>query len=220
VDLSKISPLNLGALAAGGFTLLISFIPFFYRVSVDGADEIGFSGYADGVNAWHEWGFLAMVFFLVAVAAIAVKTFQPAGLPAGIPFSLIALAASGVSLLLLVLYALTVGPDIPSFASDGVSAGLSFTGYLQFASTIAFVVFAALGFKESGEKLPEFNTGGGQPPAGPAPTAPPAAPPAAGPTPPAAPPAAPPTAPPAAPPTDPTPPAPPAGPTPPAPPAP
>ncbi len=182
MDLSKISPFNLGALAAGGLTLLLSFIPFFYRVSVDGDEELGISGLADGINAWHELGVLAMLLFILAVAVVAVKVFAPEVVPAGIPASLVALVLGVLSLVFLLLYALTVGPDIPAFASDGVSAGLSFTGYLQFVTTIAFVVFTALGFKSSGEKIPDFNTGGGQPPAGPTPPAPPA-----GPTPPAPP---------------------------------
>ena len=186
MDLSKISPFNLGALAAGGFTLLISFIPFFYRVKVDGAEDLGISGLSDGINAWHELGVLAMLLFVLAVATVAVKVFAPEVVPAGVPASLVALALGVLSLLFLLLYALTVGPDIPAFASDGVSAGLSFTGYLQFLTTIVFVVFTALGFRSSGEKIPDFNTGGGTPPqpptAGPTPPAPPA-----GPTPPAPP---------------------------------
>ncbi len=186
MDLSKISPFNLGALAAGGLTLLISFVPFFYRVSVDGDDDLGISGIADGINAWHELGVLAMLLFILAVAAVAVRVFAPEVVPAAVPASLVALALGVLSLLFLLLYALTVGPDIPAFASDSVNAGLSFTGYLQFLTTIAFVVFTALGFKNSGEKLPDFNTGNHQPPAGPTPPAPPA-----GPTPPAAPPAGP-----------------------------
>lgn len=192
MDLSKISPFNLGALAAGGFTLLISFIPFFYRVKVDGAEDLGISGVSDGINAWHELGVLAMLLFVLAVAAVAVKVFAPQVVPPAVPASLVALALGVLSLLFLFLYALTIGPDIPAFASDGVSAGLSFTGYLQFLTTIAFVVFTALGFKSSGEKIPDFTTGGGQPPAGPTPPAPPGSgpqPPAppAGPTPPAPP---------------------------------
>jgi len=217
VDLSKINPLNLGALVAGGVSFILSLLPAYVTVSVD--SDLAGVDYSNGTNAWASYATFGILLVILATAIIAVKVFAPQVVPAGVPVNLVAAAVAGLGTLLLLLRAIFPGDTGGGFGVD-ISAGPGWSGYLLFLSTIALTVFAALGFKESGEKIPEFNAGGGQPPAGPAPTAPPAAPPAAGPTPPAAPPAAPPTAPPAAPPTDPTPPAPPAGPTPPAPPAP
>ncbi|MFT4298912.1 MAG: hypothetical protein QM597_04655 [Aeromicrobium sp.] len=217
MDLSKINPLNLGALGAGVLTFILSLIPAFYRVSFDGDDDYGIPGASDGINAWHEVGVFAMLVFLLAVAVVAVKVFAAQVVPANIPLNLIAAALGGLALLLLLIYAFTVGDDVPDYLDDSVSAGLFITGYLQILTTIAFVALAALGFKDSGEKLPDFNTGAQQPPA--APWTPPATPQAQAPV---APPAAPPVTPPAPPAASsaPEPPAPPADPAPPAPPAP
>ncbi|GAA1732619.1 hypothetical protein [Aeromicrobium alkaliterrae] len=186
MDLSKINPLSLGALVAGVLTIILSFIPSFVTASVD-SDLAGID-YSSGTNAWDGFGVLAVLLIVVATAAIAVKVFAPQVIPAGVPISLIAAAAAGLGTLLLILRAFTYSGGF------GVDVGPGWSAFVIFITAIALTVLAALGFKESGEKVPDFNNGGGQPPAGPTPPAPPT--------------------------SGPTPPAPPAGPTPPAPPAP
>ncbi len=193
MDLSKINPLNLGALVAGGISFILSFIPSYVTVSVD--SDIAGVDFSEGTNAWKSYATLGILLVILATAAIAVKVFAPQVVPAEIPLNLIAAAAAGLGALLLILRAVFPGDTGGGFGVE-VNAGPGWSGYLLFLSAIALAVFAGLGFKESGEKLPNYgNQGGpGQPPAGPTPPAPPT--------------------------SGPTPPAPPAGPTPPAPPAP
>ncbi|WP_229053661.1 hypothetical protein [Aeromicrobium sp. Leaf350] len=178
MDLSKINPLNLGALVAGGLTFILSFIPSFVTISAD----LGGADFSDGVNAWDSGlGVLGVLLILIATAAIAVKVFAPQVLPPAIPINLVAAAAAGLGTLLLILRAFTYDGGF------GVDVGPGWSAFAVFITSIALTVLAALGFKESGEQLPNYNAGGGQPPAGPTPPAPPTS----GPTPPAAPPAGP-----------------------------
>lgn len=181
MDLSKINPLNLGALVAGGLTFILSFIPSFVVASVD--SDIAGVDYSDGTSAWDGFGVLAVLLIIVATAAIAVKVFAPQVIPAGVPVNLVAAAAAGVGTLLLILRAFTYEGGF------GVDVGPGWSAFAVFITSIALTVLAGLGFRESGEKVPDFNNRGGQPPAGPTPPAsgpqPPAPP--AGPTPPAPP---------------------------------
>ena len=166
MDLKTIGTFNLGALVAGVVALIFSFIPSFYRVSVDAA--AGFSG-SEGVSAWKEWGVLGMLLVILAVAVVALKAFKVAGVPAGLPLTLVAVVAAALGLLFLVICALTVGPEVPAFVDDSsVSMGIGWSGYIVLLATLALVVFTALSFKDSGEKVSDFNRGGhNPPPAGP-----------------------------------------------------
>jgi hypothetical protein len=207
VDLNSIKKTDLGALVAGGLALVLSLIGSYISVSVDvpdGAEGFGITDDGGGVtNAWTSYATLGMLLIAVAVALVAVMVFAPHVLPAGVPFNLVAAAAAGLGTLLVLLRALTYS-ESSGFGGIEVSAGPGWSGWLLFVATIALTVFAALGFKGSGEKAPWDNRNnaayggsygsGAVPPAGPpqpgaAPMAPP---PAAGPTPTTPPPPAPP----------------------------
>ncbi len=169
MDLSKINPLNLGALIAGGLTIILSFIPSFVTASISDND-LGLD-YSDGTNAWDGFGVLAVLLIIVATAIIAIKVFAAQVLPVGVPFNLIAAAVALVGTLLLVLRAFTYEGGF------GVDVGPGWSAWVIFITAIALTVFAALGFKESGEKIPDFNNGNNPPPpAGPTPPTPPAPP--------------------------------------------
>ncbi|MDF1703360.1 MAG: hypothetical protein P1U38_01150 [Aeromicrobium sp.] len=171
MDLSKINPLNLGALVAGGLTIILSFIPSYVTASID--SDIAGVNFSSGTSAWDSFAVLGVLLLVAATAAIAVKVFAPQVIPAGVPINLAAAGAAGLGTLLLILRAFTYSGGF------GVDVGPGWSGYAIFITSIALTVFAALGFKDSGEKLPDFNNnGGGQPPAGPTPPAPPAGPPA------------------------------------------
>ena len=189
VDFKSIGKFEQGALIAGVVALILSFIEKYVTVSAGPISA--------GTNAWDSYATIGVLLLVVSTAVVAVKAFAKENLPDGVPWNLVAAAAAGLGTILLILRAFTY--------SDGglgsqVDIGPGWSGWLLFIAGIALTVFTALSYKDSGEKLPDFNKGGRTTP------------PAAGPTTPQAPPAAPPV-----PPT--TPPAPPAGgPTPPTPP--
>ena len=192
VDFKSIGRFEQGALIAGGLSLILSFINKYVTVSFDGDDVPGLSGAVGGTNAWDSWATIGILLVIVATAIVAVKAFARENLPAGVPWSLAAFAAAALGTLLLILRAFTY--------SDGgvaqVSIGPGWSGWALFITTIALSVLTFLSFRESGEKIPEFNKGGATTTSTSGPT-PPAAPPAAPPAPPAAGPPVPPTTPPA-----------------------
>jgi len=209
------------ALVAGAAAVLLTLFPWYATFSVDSKDEsLGSLGGSESINAWHQWALLGVFLLIAAFVIVVLRVVVGNVLPAGVPWNLVTAAAAGLGTLLLLFYPFTFGPDVPSIVEDSidVSKRPGWSGVLLLIAAVVFTVFSAIAFKESGEKIPEFNKPGGTttpPPA--APTAQPTAPPAAAPAPPAAPPA-----PPAAPAAETPPPAPPAPPadTPPAPPAP
>jgi hypothetical protein len=199
VDFKSLGINTQGAFVAGAVALVFSFFSRFNSI------DLGPYG-SGGISAWHSYATLGMLLLIVGVAVIAVRVFAAHVLPADVPWNLVALVAIVLGTILVILRGLTYDVANPGWS-----------GYIVFIATLALSYFAFALFKESGEKIPEFNKGGGTGTraAGQTPTAqtPPPAAPQAPPVPPAAPPAAPQT--------PPTPPAPPASgpPTPPAPPA-
>lgn len=173
VDFKSIGKFEQGALGAGALAIILSF--FSRYVSAD----LGPLG-TYGISAWHSYAVLGMLLIVAAVAVVAAKAFASEQLPAGVPWNLVAAAAAGLGTVLVILRALTAGEG----------AGVGWSGWLLFIAGIALTVFTVLSFRESGEKIPEFNKGGATQPPTP-PTAPPAppTPPASGPPAPPAPPA-------------------------------
>lgn len=165
VDLKTIGTFNLGALVAGGVSLILSFIGSYVVAS---ANVPGAGSFSSGTNAWTSYATLGILLVLAATALIAVKVFAPDVVPATVPLNLVALALAALGTLLLILRALTAGNGFGGFGS--VSVGPGWSGYLLFISTIALTAFIALAFKDSGEKMPTTNQRGQTPP----PAAPPA----------------------------------------------
>lgn len=160
IDLKSLSKIEQGALIAGGLSILLSFFPSYIRVSYDGGGVM--EGVSAGSNAWTSYATLGVLLIIVAVALVATRIFAASSLPAGVPWTLIALAASALGTLLLILKALTA-----SDGGFGVSVGPGWSGWILFITTIAFTVCTALMFKSSGEKMPDFKSST-QPPAPPA----------------------------------------------------
>jgi hypothetical protein len=140
---------QLGALVAGALTFLLSLFPSYITVSFDGDEAMGIGSISDGTNAWESYATLGMLLVIVATGLVAVKLFAPQVLPATIPWNLVTAAAAGLGALLLILRALTASESVM-----GVSVGPGWSGWLIFVTSIALTVFAVLGFRESGEKLP------------------------------------------------------------------
>lgn len=140
-----------GALIAGGLSILLSFFGSYVRASYSGGGGIG--GISTGVSAWSSYATIGMLLVVAATAVIAIRSFSPSTLPEGVPWNLVALAASALGTVLIVLRALTVGGG-----GFGVSVGPGWSGWALFVTTIALTACTAMLFKASGEKLPELNT--------------------------------------------------------------
>lgn len=206
-DIKALSKNDQGLLISGAVTVVLLFFPAYVKASVTSTEAgLGGLGGSESKSAWVEWATFGTLLLIAAFVLVILKVVVRNVLPAGIPWSLIITALAGLGTLILALYAFTFGPDVPAFAQDTIelSTGPGWSGWVLLIAAIVFTVFAALSFKDSGEKIPEINKGGGnRPQAGP--TTPQAGP-AAPPVPPAAPPAppAPPAAGPPAPPAPPT----------------
>jgi len=162
MDLNSIKKTDLGALIAGGLAFILSLFGAYISVSYEGAEDI--PGYSDGggiTNAWVDYATFGMLLIVAATAIIAVKVFAGQVLPSGVPWNLIAAAAAGFGTLLIILRALTASESYEGFGVE-VSSGPGWSAWPLFIAAIALTVFAALGFKESGEQLPwnQAGTGG------------------------------------------------------------
>ncbi|KQY59098.1 hypothetical protein ASD11_05725 [Aeromicrobium sp. Root495] len=168
-DFKSIGRNDQGALIAGAVALVLSFFSAYVTVSINGKGLPGVSG-SSGISAWNSFGTLGMLLVIIATAVVAVKVFAGDQLPAGVPWNLVAAAAAGLGTLLLILRAFTYDGG-GSFGGVSVDVGPGWSGWALFVATIALTVFAALSFRDSGEKIPEFNKNGDATP----PPAPPAA---------------------------------------------
>lgn len=153
VDFKSLGKFEQGALVAGVVAFIFSLFDRYVA-----ADLGRFGTY--GTNAWTSYATFGMLLILAGTVVVAVKAFAKDQLPAEIPWSLIALALSGLGTFLVILRALTAG--------DGANIGWS--GIILFIAAIALTVCTALSFKESGETLPTANknNGGTTPPPPPA----------------------------------------------------
>jgi hypothetical protein len=138
VDFKSLGKFEQGALIAGGLSIILSFFDRYVAVDL-GPVTIG-------DNAWNSYATLGMLLIVAATAIVAGKAFAAESLPDGVPWNLVALAAAGLGTLLLILRAFTVDVADPGWS-----------GWALFITTIALTAFTFLSFKESGEKMPEFN---------------------------------------------------------------
>lgn len=165
MDFKALSKNEQGVLIAGGLALIVSFIGAYARVSVDTKGDIpGVSDLSSGTNAWDSFAALGILLVVAATAVIAVKAFAAAHLPSGVPWNLVAFAASALGTLLLVVRAFTYGDDGLSVPGLDVNVGPGWSGYLLFLITIALTYFTFALFKASGDQVPDFGSKGDNPP--------------------------------------------------------
>lgn len=139
-----------GALIAGGLSILLSFFSSYVRVSYSGGGVV--KGVSAGTSAWTSYATFGMLLIVAATAVVATRIFASSALPEGVPWNLVAVAASALGTVLIILRALTAGGG-----GFGVNVGPGWSGWVLFVTAIALTVCTAKLFKGSGEKLPELN---------------------------------------------------------------
>jgi hypothetical protein len=159
-----------GAAAAFILSLIPSYVTASYSSPILGSGSIG-------VSAWHSYAPLGLVMLFAAAVIVALRVFAVTTLPEiGVGWALITTALAGLGTLLIILRALTASESV-SFAGVSASSGPGWSGYLLMLLAIATTVFAALNFRESGEKAPrdarESSGAAATPPSAPPPNAPP-----------------------------------------------
>jgi hypothetical protein len=118
------------------------------------------------VNAWEAMGFIDILLFLVAIAAIAVPLARASGsLPADVPAGLAVLVVGAFGLLLVLFRVIDIpGPDVPAIAGDTVDvsrkAGL-------FVALIATGGITYGGWRASAEAEPDATAPAAAPPPSP-----------------------------------------------------
>lgn len=155
VDFKSLSRNDQGALIAGTLAVIFTFIGSYLTVSYK-AGGVSVSG---GTNAWDGVGVLGSLLLVTALAIVAVRIFAAESLPTGAPWNLVTAAAAGLGTLILLIKGLTFDSNLPSIAGSVAKsdAGIGWSGWVLLIFAIAFTVFAAIGFTESDEKMPEIK---------------------------------------------------------------
>jgi len=157
-DFKSLGKNEQGALIAGGLALILSFISAYISVSAD--KKVVGVDVSYGISAWHGYATFGILLVIAATAIVAIKAFAADSLPDGVPWALAAFGAAALGTLLLVLRALTIGGDGP-----GYSVGPGWSAFLLWIACLALTYFTFTMFKESGDKMPEFNKKDTPPPA-------------------------------------------------------
>jgi hypothetical protein len=175
-DFKSFNRLDQAVLGTGVLAFILSFFHVFV-VSVSGVTGGINVGSGLSANAWHNWGFLAMLLIIAATAVAAVRLFAPQSLPQlPLGVNLLTLVLSGLGFICLVI-AWIHNSKSAGFGGFKVSVHLGIFGYLLVLVSLAQTVAAFLLFRASGETAPDFKAMGNRSSA-------PAVPPAYGSTPP------------------------------------
>lgn len=155
VDFKSLGKNDQGALVTGALAVIFTFFGSYITVS----SKAGTFSASAGHNAWDGVGVLGSLLLVVGLAVVVVRIFAAESLPAGVPWNLVTVAAAGLGTIILIIKGLTFGVDVPAIATSvaKIDAGVGWSGWILFILAIAFTVFAALGFKASGEKLPTMG---------------------------------------------------------------
>ena len=151
MDFKSLSKNDQGMLIASAVLIVFSFFGNFIHLSIKGS-PLGITGEGGVYSAWSGIGVLGMLLLVAAIAILALKAFSNETLPDGVPWNLVALAASALGLLLLILRGLTAGSDGP-----GVNYGPGWSAYIVWIAAASLTWFAFTAFQESGDKMPDFN---------------------------------------------------------------
>ena len=149
--------------AAGGVALLIvMFLPW-YGVDV----EVGGFSASESANAWEALGFIDILLFLCAVAAIGLVAARASGnLPEDVPWPVLLVGAGALALLLVLFRLLDIpAPDVPAVAESSVDFGREFGLFL---ALIAAAAIAYGGWRANSERTTGPAPGRAEPPPAPA----------------------------------------------------
>ena len=162
VDIGSIKRNDQIAGVAAILAFILSLIPAVRTFEAKEA-TMGFSA-SEGVNLWHGLGVLAGILILMGIAGVVVTVLDVAELQS-IPVRWITTAVLGLATLLSLIFAFTYdgGLDAPPGVDVGdfVDMAAGWAGYLLLLACIVATVFAALGARESGEKLPGVGQSAG-----------------------------------------------------------
>jgi len=144
VDFRSLGKFEQGALIAGALAIILSFFEDY--VTVDAGTV------SVGTNAWDSYATLGVLLLIVATVIVAIKAFSADSLPDGVPWGLAAFATAALGTLLIILRAFTYDD-----AGGVVDVGPGWSGWLLFLAGIALSAFTFLSYRDSGEKMPDFN---------------------------------------------------------------
>ncbi len=154
-DPSKFKTNDWGVVGAAVVAFLAMFFhAFSYKFSVDVATVHESS--SGGLAGWHFKALiLALLLLLAAGAFVVVKVQELAPIP-DLPLGpkLAVLVVNALAAVIVLLRIVTYPSSSASGLDGSGSAGAGFGSYLMLIAAIVAVVFSAMAFKESGEKLP------------------------------------------------------------------
>ena len=152
MDTSRISFGEMIA-GAGGLVLLISLFLSWYGIEVEGVPGIE----GANLNAWESFGFIDLLLFLAAAAAIAQAVIRAMGVDLNLPAPLAQIIAIvGAAALLLVIFRLLVTPEADALFGAGIDLTRKFGIFVGLigAAAIAFGGFTAMRERAGGEAPP------------------------------------------------------------------
>ena len=159
IDTNAVKPYDWGVIVCAGLILILSFFDAFVTVSA--------GGYSAGVGAWSGIAALGLLLLLAAAAIVAARALGNVTLPTlPVGWTVVIAGLAALGALLVILRAFTYGPDLGGLAD----VGPGWSGWAIMILAIAETVFAALTFRESGEKA-QWDRGAttpGQDPSSPA----------------------------------------------------
>ena len=141
-DLGSLSENERGALWAGVAVLVLSFLPWYVRVTFDG------KGDPLSTSAWTSFATVGVVFMLAAAALVVTLAVSEDSLPKVIPWHLVSAILAVLGAVLVILRALTAGTDVP-----GANVGPGWSGWLLFLAAITLAIFVVRSFRDSDEKI-------------------------------------------------------------------
>lgn len=140
-DSKAVKPNDWGVIVCAGLILILSFISSYVTVSGGGLSV--------GTDAWTGVAALGLLLLFASAAIVAARVFGNVTLPTlPVGWSVIAAGLAALGALLVILRAFTYGPDLGGLADIGPG----WSGWAIMILAIAQTVFAALNFRESGEK--------------------------------------------------------------------
>ena len=166
-DIKALSKNDQGLLISGAVTVVLLFFPAYVKASVKAKGSgLGAFAASESKNGFVEWATFGTLLLIAAFVIVVLKVVVGNVLPAGAPWNLVIAGLAGLGTLILIAYAFTFGEDVPGGLGDqiDVSTGPGWSGWVLLIAAIVFTVFAALGFRDSGEKLPQANKNGGTTP--------------------------------------------------------